>query len=282
MSKEKFATRIQSVIGKDIPAWIPRGTYKGRTYDHILADVKMNFIDGRYPDKCWIKGQSDKNGDLPLHKYASHLNSSQVMCISFFKKFFEKEAYEKILLDILIKSGIKIGETDQIAEAIFEYEPDAEERTNFDFYLIFESEMHISFEIKYTEPEFGGISPDPEKYARKWTTIYEGMVDRSPYLNIGKDEYYENYQINRNISYAREKDKKRGADYVLFLTPRANDDDGLSAGRDYIDSFHSDHILNLYWEDVIAITQSAVKDIPELEDYYGKFFEKYIKIFGEI
>jgi hypothetical protein len=108
------------------------------------------------------------------------------------------------------------------------------------------------------------------------------MVDRSPYLNTGKDEYYENYQINRNISYARGEDKKRGADYALFLTPRANDDTGISAGRDYIDSFHNDHILNLYWEDIIAITQREVKDIPEMADYYRKFFDKYIKIFDEI
>jgi hypothetical protein len=66
------------------------------------------------------------------------------------------------------------------------------------------------------------------------------------------------------------------------LTPRANDDTGICAGRDYIDSFHNDHILNIYWEDVLALTRSAVNGISELDDYYGKFFDKYIKIFDEI
>lgn len=63
------------------------------------------------------------------------MNSSQVMCINFFKKFFEKEEYEGYLLAVLQCCGISIEEY-KIENAVFEYEPDHEEGTNFDFYLI--------------------------------------------------------------------------------------------------------------------------------------------------
>jgi hypothetical protein len=278
--KEAFAKKVQKIMGNTVPSWIPRGEWQGKPYNHIFADLRTNFIDGRYPTKCYIKGRTDENNkDIKYHKYASHMNSSQVMCISFFKKFFEKEEYENLLLEILRKSGIHIVDSDKIAEAIFEYEPNSDEGTNFDFYLTLTSNIRLSFEIKYTEPAFGGISPDsnePDKYDRKWNTIYRDMVDRCPFLNIEKENFYKNYQINRNISYAKE------GDCVLFLTPKANDAKGICSGRDYIDSFQNDHILNLYWEDVVEITRTVVKDIPELEDYYSKFYKKYIKIFKEI
>ena len=73
--------------------------------------------------------------------------------------------------------------------------------------MILKDKTHISFEIKYTELEFGGISPDKNslgKYQRKF---------------------------NRNICYVK------AGDIVLFLTPRANYSAGLVEGRNYIYSF---------------------------------------------
>ena len=182
-----FAKKVQKAMGSAIPDWIPRGKWRGVSYAHILTDMRSNFIDGSYPVKCCIKGNLSES-EIKYHQGASHLNSSQVMCINFFKKFFEKEKYEGYLLTVLKCCGISIEE-DKIENAVFEYEPDHEEGTNFDFYLILDNGKKISFECKYTETEFGGISSDkrdPYKYNRKWDHIYKKLVSDSTFLFTDK------------------------------------------------------------------------------------------------
>lgn len=269
-----FAKRIQERMGNAVSDQIPRGKWNGVEYKHIYLNFKKNFIDGSYQKKCCIKGDLS-NLDIKYHRGAGHMNSSQVMCISFFKKFFEKPEYENILLDILRSSGIEITAEDQIEAAVFEYEPRKEEKTNFDFFISLHSGVKISFEIKYTESEFGGISydkNDPHKYDRKWVDVYKDMVSACPFLAVGKEEFYENYQINRNIVYAG------AADYVLFLTPAANHENGIEKGRAYIDKLNNSHIKNLYWEEMIAKTKTSVCDFSEIREYYEKFYNKYIRI----
>ena len=272
-----FAKKIQERMGNALPSRIPRGTYKNKIYDHILLNLNDNFIDGKYPEKCDIKGDLMKGAAIKYQTYARHMNSSQVMCISFFRKFFEKREYESILLDILKSSGIEIAVEDRIEAAAFEYEPCKNERTNFDFFVLLHSGVKISFEIKYTESEFGGISPDkndPHKYDRKWADIYRDMVSVCPFLTVGKADFYKNYQINRNIAYAG------AADYVIFLTPAANHENGIEKGRTYIDKLNNSHIRNLYWENLLTKTKTAVSDFPELREYYAKFYAKYIQVLG--
>ena len=268
-----FAKKVQKIMGSAVAETIPRGEWRGVRYEHIFLDLKSNFIDGRAPEKCSIKGDmTDKY--IKYHKGARHMNSSQVMCISFFKKFFEKPEYERVLLDVLKKSGVEIAPDEKIKAAVFEYEPYAKERTNFDFYMVLLSGERISFEVKYTEPDFGGVSPDkddPHKYDRKWDNIYKDMVLRSPFLDVCKEAFYKNYQINRNIVYAAAND------HVLFLTPRANDEKGIAEGRCYIDQLHCHNIKNLYWEDISEKTLEAAVKYRELSEYYLKFFDKYIK-----
>lgn len=142
--------------------------------------------------------------------------------------------------------------------------------------MVLKSGKRIIFEIKYTESEFGGISStkdDPGKYDRKWDTIYEGMVEKSAYLSVDKDTFYKpHYQINRNIVYAAE------GDYVVFLTPRANDAHLLEEGRQYIAGMSNPHILNVYWEDIMESTLDIVRDCSVLEEYYSIFNLKYIDI----
>ena len=269
-----FAKKIQERMGSAVSDQIPRGEWNGVEYKHIYLNCENNFIDGAYQKESCIKGDLPSL-DIKYHRGASHMNSSQVMCISFFRMFFEKPEYENILLDILRDSGIEIAAEDQIKAAAFEYEPCNKERTNFDFFILLHSGVKISFEIKYTESEFGGISPDknnPCKYDRKWNNIYKNMVSGCPFLAVGKEEFYENYQINRNITYA-------GAnDYVLFLTPAANHENGIEKGRKYIDKLNHSHIKNLYWEEIIEKTKTAVCGFSELRKYYEEFYDKYIRI----
>lgn len=270
-----FAKKIQERMGSVVSDQIPRGEWNGIKYKHIYLDFRNNFIDGVYQKKCCIKGDLT-NSDIKYHRGAGHMNSSQVMCISFFKKFFEKPEYENILLDVLRGSGIEIATEDQIEAAAFEYEPCSKEKTNFDFFILLHSGEKIFFEIKYTESEFGGISPDKNdlyKYDRKWNDIYKDMISVCPFLTVDKDEFYANYQINRNIAYAG------AADYVLFLTPAANHENGIEKGRTYIDKLNHSHIKNLYWEEIIAKTKIYAYGFSELSEYCEKFYNKYIRIF---
>lgn len=269
-----FAKKIQERMGSAVSDRIPRGKWNDLEYKHIYLNFGDNFIDGSYPKESCVKGDLP-NPDIKYHRGAGHMNSSQVMCICFFKKFFEKAEYENILLDILRNSGIEIAAEDQIEAAVFEYEPCHKERTNFDFFILLHSGVKISFEIKYTESEFGGISPDkndPYKYDRKWDEIYKDMVSVCPFLTVDKEAFYENYQINRNIAYA-------GADdHVLFLTPAVNHESGIEKGRTYIDRLDHPHIKNLYWEEIIEKTKTSVCDFSQLREYYEKFYDKYIRI----
>src|SRR5699024_10452286 len=187
-----------------------------------------NFIDGRPPARCDLKGELCNSRALPYHQYACHLNSSQVLCICFFKKFFEEASYEGLLLSILRTAGLSIPKNVCIVNACFEYEPSPKERTNFDFYLELSDGRHISFEIKYTETEFGSIRPcpqDKEKYGHKWQECYLPLTQNCPYFkessicsyhfqcvqfgkfnlscpehqNCSIFEFYSHYQISRNI-----------------------------------------------------------------------------------
>lgn len=271
-SVESFAKRIQRIMGGSIPDWMPRGTYLGREYNHILLSLEDNFIDGKYPVKCNVKGNLYE-ADIKYHKYASHLNSSQVMCISFFKKLFEKSENEEILLELLRRTGIDISKDSVIKDAVFEYEPDKSEGTNFDFYIGLTDGRKISMEIKYTEAAFGSPDKkDPDKYINKWKNIYQAMVEVSPYIDCNEQDFYKNYQINRNIAYAKD------GDVVIFLTPKANG--AIAGGREYIDSLENSNICNIYWEEVVAELLDMVKDLPELSAYYTKFYNKYIRILG--
>lgn len=98
------------------------------------------------------------------------------------------------------------------------------------------------------------------------------MVMENPYIQCNEDAFYTNYQINRNIAYVKEGDS------VIFLTPKANNAQGMEKGRKYIDNLKNCNICNLYWEEIVEALLEMVKNLPELHDYYMKFYNKYIHI----
>lgn len=260
---------------------------------HICKRHIYNFIDGKTPSDDF---------NFTYHQYAASLNSSQMMCINFFKKFFENNNYKKLLVELLKNCELKISEG-CIAEAAFEYRPDRYENTNLDFFMRMSDGQKISFEVKFTEPDFGSISKVKKgeniyRYRDSWNKNYSRLIKNSFYfssdLQCDKDcecteggvlknccdktescgvyKFYENFQINRNILYA-ETDR----DIVVFLTPRENF--FLNSGRRYIEQFAAEHntpnIVNLYWEDVIEKTLVLTMQDKELNDYMMKFKNKY-------
>lgn len=299
--KHAYAELVKSAIINTMPSEKLGGTWRNSTkeYPHICKELADNYF-GEKPKFCSIKGNRVTT-PIHDHKDSKSLNSSQVMCINFFKRFFENKDYSDLLLALLRQSGLQIDPCVDITDAIFEYEPYPDEKTNFDFYLYLSNGQHISFEIKYTEAAFGtinaGYTNDLEKYRIKWQTIYQHYANVSPYLPIpqinaskcpcfsykslkaencsqnGQCElfkFFQHYQISRNIILAKRND------IVVFLTPRKNTT--LDEGRAYISHFNNPNIINLYWEDLVKDLLNIVTGIPDLESYYLKFQAKYLDI----
>ena len=305
MGKEKpksYSQQVRENLAKTISPDKTGGKFrgKGEARDHICKDRADNFLEHQ-PKMANFKGNEFEK-EIQYHTDATSLNSSQVMCINFFWKFFQKPGDDEILLRILRKSGLEINTDVTITNAIVEYIPNPKEGTNFDFYLKLSDDKVISMEIKYTESGFGGISsykekenPKMNRYGDRWEQIYAKLASEKNRwqmkeecehkyvcLNGGKIckdsckninncaviDFFENYQINRNIVLAEP------GGYVLFLTPQANTT--LNSGRRYIDSLNDPSIRNLYWEDVAELAVQETKNDPELYTYYSRFKAKYI------
>lgn len=297
--KNSYEKSVKDRMAKKFPGELVGGAFRGRTYLHVFRNLKDNFIDGEVQIKKCLKGNlTDAN--IKYH-YAEHMNSSQTMCISYFKKFFEKKEYEDLLSRILENQGINV-EGDEFTDAVFEYIPYAKEGTNFDFYLRRDTGQQITWEIKFTEREFGGTTKGGanDKYIEKYKCVYIPMLRQCTYYshsdvecndykclmtgvvtdncceqdNCSIHEFYKYYQIRRNILYARNK-----GDYVLFLTPRENT--ALDKERTYIEQYAekwgTDCIRNIYWEELLKTTLEIVASVPDLFAYYLKFKEKYFE-----
>lgn len=295
---KSYESIVKERMKQQVDLKLTGGLFQGKPYNHIFQKLEYNFIDGKYPVFKRMKGTLP-DSNIKYH-YANHLNSSQAMCIGYFKKFFEKESYELLLAEILMMLKLDISRT-EFSDAIFEYEPDPKEKTNFDFYLKLSDGRSISWEIKFTESEFGGTIKTKshiDKYIDKWTDVYIPMLnecayydhptvfcdnyqcletgvltnDCSVYNQCSIYEFYKYYQIRRNITYAKNK-----GDYVLFLTPRENKalDDGRIYIEDYATKWKTNNIRNIYWEDLLDITLQVVVCDKQLYEYYKTFKEKY-------
>ena len=118
------------------------GSFQGKgCYPHILIfkecasrtqkrknkyDVvcEKNILPGVLTDKYTIKD---------MHKFAHHLNSSQVLCYNFFRPLITlNNTPTDELSQLLGEQGIIISGS---AICSFEYCPDKQERTQFDFHI---------------------------------------------------------------------------------------------------------------------------------------------------
>lgn len=244
-------------------------------YSYILPEnlKELNFLPMTSPIKA-----VNIASNISFHSGAHHLNSSQIMCINFFAPLLRDAEGLCILKEIIKKeTQIKFSEDANIVKACFEYEPDEKEGTNFDFYMELSTGERILFEIKYTESGFGSIHKDknnPNKYNDKWNKIYDQQTNKSLYLKgIGKDDFYTNYQIWRNVSYI-----ENDSDYVVFLFSYLNDSHvqeiqktvGLPKKQKYA------NVSSLCWYSFIRTALELTKN----SKYYFHFYlfkEKYLK-----
>lgn len=294
-----YENEVKNRMSKKFPAELLGGTYRNQSYPHIFKNLDDNFIDGKRQIKKCLKGNLT-DGDIK-YNYAEHLNSSQTMCIAYFKKFFEKPEYEPLLAKILMIHKINLTDSNGFSDAVFEHIPCPKEGTNFDFYLKTMDGKQITWEIKFTESEFKKIAlqgNNSDNYIKKYKDTYIKMLQNCVYYrypavtcdsyectdandntyicNVHDKcsvyEFFNHYQIRRNILYARNK-----GDYVIFLTPRENKtlDDDRAYIEYYADKWGTDCIKNIFWEDLLETTLRVVSPVPVLFDYYKKFKEKY-------
>ena len=232
-------------------------------YDHIASlpnnattEEKLALIqriiadDGVAPD-LFIKP----------HKDAHHLNSSQVVCYEFFRPMItvQKRA-NSLLLSFLNSIGLP-SEEFSAGYGEFEWEPNNEEQTNFDFYVqqsrpipeTVLTDKAIYFEIKYTESEFGA-EPINDRRREKYDSIYTQMIDNCVCLKRRPsiEEYFKSYQLFRN-TIRLTKDNWQN-EYVVFLFPRENKavlDEYRIFEEHFILEQYRNHIKAVYWEDLV-------------------------------
>lgn len=237
------------------------GIYRNKPYKHILPKelLKLNYLKMATP--LDVK---------KLHTYAHHLNSSQIMCINFFSPIIENP---KLLIDIL-NIHLPIKNTNKLeVKAKFEYIPDKQKRTNFDFYIKLssgENIYNIYFEIKYTENGFTSISKpkqDTARYEGAWKDFYKNQTDKSLHLKgITPSEFYGNYQINRNIAYiVNEKD------YVCFVYPFDN-----NSLQQKMNEISFANVLKIDWHALCETAINATIVGSDYQKHYIEFKEKYL------
>ena len=161
----KYAEEQQLPIGGK---WQGKGCYphilrfednQSRRNKHKVVREK-NILPGGLDDKFTLKD---------MHTYAHHLSSSQVLCYNFFRPLITiHNNPTDELIQLLEMQGIKIS---RFAICTFEYCPDKEEKTQFDFHIQ-DGDVEVFFEIKYTEYGFGKAEKD-DKHKKTFETIYE-------------------------------------------------------------------------------------------------------------
>lgn len=268
---------------RDILKCTEIGEFKNQPKHHVLPPGKRGYQLNLLP------GVPLPGADFKYHMYAHHLNSSQMMCYNFFAPLLADDEGKKILLEVLREeTSFIFADGANITSSKFEHEPDKEEATNFDLYLELSSRENIYFEIKYTEPEFGGINPDkdkPTKYEDKWDNVYREHLQKSlyfkhliPYDNDEEDtkqkrqQFYSHYQINRNLSYIRNE-----TDYCILLFPF--DSDNLTKQTTAVlgakESTKYPNATTVDWK-AICTKCIAATEGTRFNKHYLAFFEKYL------
>ena len=264
---------------------LPDGVFlrnPGTLYPYILplTNGKMDAV----KQYNTLKGITDIKAFLlaseQLHRYAHHLNSSQMMCYNFFRPYISEEGRPtKELFTILQAVGVPVTSSDN-AKCFFEYEQEEKEwqgertnnskGTNFDFYLR-SGDVEIFFEIKYTEDGFGTFSKNENeilRHQKKFDSFYSEKLAKCPALKK-KVEYGEdfrtNYQLLRNTIRATDKNK-----YVVFVYDANNPHTYKQLKQflnEYIADEYKDNVVALEWQKLV---------IASHPDQIFDFWKKYL------
>ena len=216
-----------------------------------------------------------------LHRYAHHLNSSQLMCYNFFRPYIEVDKPNQELINLLVSHEIEISLCAD-AKCQFEYvnqEPEwRDEGTNFDFYLE-SGKKKIYFEIKYTETDFGSCENDVKhknKFDGRYMRFKGGYKEKIEDCPAIKEEmrnkikfdkdFRKNYQLFRNVIRVINLNT-----YSVFIYDERN-----NSIVTQFEKFREDYISKEYKKNVIGFTwQELTKDLKSC--HREQFCKKYLE-----
>ena len=193
--------------------------YKGKVLpkNYILSLDGMNQLKSIEKNALLTEVNPDMLREIELHKYAHHLNSSQIMCYNFFRPFLEKK---ELLNNLFSFCDCKIIKNFDIKDAKFEFQDNLDDfgkrQTSFDFHYG-KNEGGIYCEIKYTEPNFGNCKKDKE-HRDKYNEYKKKLFNKCIVLeniDILFDDFCKNYQLFRNILRVVNDDC-----FTLFIIPK--------------------------------------------------------------
>ena len=139
---------------------------------------------------------------------------------------------------------------------------DAEEGTNFDFYIAFASSGRVCFELKLTEQEFGKADADAAHLKKLQDFYRPRLAGKVREEALAPESFFAQYQIMRNVAYA----DPLGNGFVYFIFPRANR--ALAQKQSFIDSIVAAELRGLvrviHLEDLIRLSLTRrVANAPE-------------------
>lgn len=214
---------------------------------------KYNLLNGLTFD-CFIDSKQ-------IHRYAHHLNSSQVLCYNYFRPLIDNNHHpKKELIKLMKDAGISILSK---SECGFEHVEDEKEGTSFDFYVK-DGDVEAFFEIKYTENDFGKAEDD-DSHRKKFENTYRKFLQNCKCLTDNKkvdfEEFRKFYQLYRNVLRVTDKQK-----YVVFVFPKENDHvkKEFDAFIEKINSEYCNNVKCLYWEDIVE------KDTELYKKYFAE------------
>jgi hypothetical protein len=247
MTYNSFNKKVKDHLSEpEFNLWGP-GTFNGITNIKHIAN-----LNGRDKTEVVMEilAQDGVKTDMfrKPHRYAHHLNSSQVVCYEFFRPLIDDNGkMAKALRLMNLPDESLLG-----SKAEFEKVLKDGDGTNYDFYLSYNG-YDVFFEIKYTESGFGSCNGDTS-HQTKFENNYEEQLKGSVCIKesikdtIHFPEMQEYYQLFRNILSI-----KKDTDYVVVLFPGENSitNGQFEAFKDkYLSEEGKKHVKCVYWEDL--------------------------------
>lgn len=257
MSYNSFKADVWKNLSK-YNSWGP-GSFGGKDHSHI-ANIEGKRKEDVVLEIIKSDGLDQTDMFCKPHKYAHHLNSSQVVCYEFFRPLIdEKDKMAKAMEIMWVPSDLFIS-----FEAEFEKEFDDGEGTNFDFFLSSNNKRNnLYVEVKYTEQGFG-LCKDNKTHEQKFERTYKTLIETSPCIkeekkeNITFSQMREYYQLFRNTLRIQ-----NDSDYVVLLYPERNTitKAQFERFRDvYLSPNGCKKVKGVFWESLLCVMSQRFKE----------------------
>ncbi len=206
-----------------------------------------------------------------LHIYFSSLVSSQALCFNLFYPLSEEVENRLDLINPNISKNA-ISEFEHAEENSFEKYPIKKGKTNFDFFIKDGLKKYF-FEVKYTEGTFGYVSEIDPTHDEKFNSYYKKQLAIvAP--KVSEREFFNNYQLWRNICHVYENENIINEVYFVVLKDRTDLIQDVEDAKKRCNKKFRDHIRVLTIEKLVKTILDEDNEL--LHNHYLEFYEKYL------